>query len=525
VNCRPVIEMEMRSASRRSWTFRLRLLFFLAGALACLIVLILPNTAPTNKGQTMLVLLSFLGLAYCLGVGGFLTADCVSSEKRGGTLGLLLLTPLSGLDIVLGKLVCHGLEIFYGVCAAFPVFFLPLLAGGVTWTEVTRILLALTVALLLSPAIGLLVSVLGTESRNTMMTTFTSVTLLTVVPILWFITRRFILRALPGPLPQLSPVFTLLSGFDSSYRLSGGPTQFWGSVVFLFGLSALCIVIAGVLVGRVFEPGTTQSNRQRLEPNPVRRTPVPESNPYEWLLSRRAVKKRSLGVLIYLLLIFFVGMLVVSVATPFWGPAFTSAFFTALGIHLITKLLFVVEATWQINADRQSGALELVLVSALPEMGILDGHLHLLQAISRKPLMLLIALNGTLLLWSILFAHELHIDPRAGMMFAIIFTGGLVLAPADFAALRWTSLVKGLQAQTHPRAVLRSFSAVMVPPWIGMGLVVAFLSNAQPSGTTSLPEVTFLIWIALSLAYDWRIVQTCRAQLEGNLRRMTSESA
>ncbi|HQU46125.1 MAG TPA: hypothetical protein PK867_25150, partial [Pirellulales bacterium] len=42
-----------------------------------------------------------------------LTADCISSERREGTLGLLFLTDLRGHDVVLGKLVVAGLGAFY----------------------------------------------------------------------------------------------------------------------------------------------------------------------------------------------------------------------------------------------------------------------------------------------------------------------------------------------------------------------------------------------------------------------------
>ena len=98
-----------------------------------------------------------------------------------------------------------------------------------------------------------------------------------------------------------------------------------------------------------------------------------------------------------------------------------------------------------------------------------------------------------------------------------------MLAPADFSALRWMSLWKGLRAANHPRAVLLSFSSVMVPPWIGMGLVVAFISGVQPNSPT-VPELAFVIWVVFSLAHDRRIVQTCRAQLEGRLRNLASEA-
>ena len=47
---------------------------------------------------------------YCLLSGVWFTADCLSEEKREGTLGLLFLTDLKGYDVVLGKLVATSAE-------------------------------------------------------------------------------------------------------------------------------------------------------------------------------------------------------------------------------------------------------------------------------------------------------------------------------------------------------------------------------------------------------------------------------
>ena len=62
-----------------------------------------------------------LGMLFCLFAGRRSSADCLSSEKREGTLGLLFLTDLKGYDIVLGKLAATSLNGFYSLLAAFPV--------------------------------------------------------------------------------------------------------------------------------------------------------------------------------------------------------------------------------------------------------------------------------------------------------------------------------------------------------------------------------------------------------------------
>ncbi|MGE4181274.1 MAG: ABC transporter permease subunit [Limisphaerales bacterium] len=71
-------------------------------------------------------------------MGPLLTADSLSRERREGTLGLLFLTPLRPRDIVLAKLIAHGLRGVLVLVGSIPVLLLPLLLGGLSWVEVAR---------------------------------------------------------------------------------------------------------------------------------------------------------------------------------------------------------------------------------------------------------------------------------------------------------------------------------------------------------------------------------------------------
>lgn len=471
----------------------------------------------------MLVLLSFLSLLFCLTAGSFLTSDCISSEKREGTLGLLFLTPLNGLDIVLGKLICHGLQTFYGICAIFPIFFLPLLIGGVTWAEVSRIVLALALGLFLSAAVGALVSTLGTESRQTILTTFTAITLIASVPMLYLMARTVFWRSLPKLPAQLSPVFTVLSGFDAYYRTASGPAMFWGSAAAVGALGLASLVAAGLLLRRVFQDLVTSSD-------PVQ-TPLTlpaqglrlQRNPCEWVVLRNAGGGSSLGLLSTLGLLFFAAMLLVSLNTSHWGEGFSAAFFTALAIHVVAKLRLAVEATRQINTDHRNGAIELLLVTSLPEESILNGYRNALRRLSRRPLFLLIGLNLVLESSVLLFPSALHMDLDDRIMFSTLFLGGAALAAADFSALRWRAFLTGLKASSHTRAVLLTFSSVMVWPWLAFGIIVGWLSGPGSGQKTII--MVFLAWALTSLAYDLFLIRRCRAQLKGGVRRLASESA
>ena len=526
MNCLPVVEMEMRSASRRKWTFGLRLLFAVAGTGVGLVVLALPRLSTAERGQTMLGTLSFVSLVFCLAAGGFLTADCVSSEKREGTLGLLFLTPLTGMDIVLGKMVCRGLQTFYGLCAVFPVFLLALLAGGVTWGEVCRILLALVLALSFSASVGMFVSVLGTESRSTLQATFAGVVLTAVAPMLYLMVARTFSRApFPGAgLHQLSPVFTVLAGFDSQYAGAKGRGLFWGSVIAVSATSFLLFRGSGFLLPRVFRALGARRSAARTESVPAALRHELHRNPYEWAVLRTAGKAGSLGVLSTVFLCFVAAMVLGSLAADTRGgeAAFALAFYAAFLMHLTAKLRLAVEATRQISMDRQSGALELLLVTPLPEARILEGHQDALRAIARKPLWTVVCVNLALELVSLGRQDSSHMDAQGEALFTVVMLGGAALAWADFRAMRWRALWHGLRARNHVKAALLTFSSIMIPPWVGTGVALAWLINARPASAGSFALVVSL-WVGLCLVYDWSTVRYCRRGLIGGLRRLASE--
>src|SRR5207244_13589599 len=104
----------------------------------------------------------------CLLAGVFLTADCLSEEKRDGTLGLLFLTDLRGYDVVLGKFVAMLVNALYGLLALLPIMAIPLLLGGVTGGEFWRRALTLIEALLVSLAAGIWISALVRVSQRAM---------------------------------------------------------------------------------------------------------------------------------------------------------------------------------------------------------------------------------------------------------------------------------------------------------------------------------------------------------------------
>src|SRR5437667_2205631 len=140
----PIVTRELRVASRRRATYWVR-----SGSALALIVVgvwffLMMRHAPAHEVALVLFrILAGASLLYCLLIGVRATADCLSEEKREGTLGLLFLTNLKGYDVVAGKLVANSLNGFYGLLALLPVVSLALLMGGLTGTQIGCAALAL----------------------------------------------------------------------------------------------------------------------------------------------------------------------------------------------------------------------------------------------------------------------------------------------------------------------------------------------------------------------------------------------
>ena len=235
---RPVIQRELQVASRRTQTWHVRVVFGVGAMAAFAFGLALPDVPVRERGQVVLMCLAICGFVLCLFSGTYLTADAISLEKRGGTLGLLFLTPLKGWRIVLGKAAIHSLQMGYALLGAFPILFIPLLMGGVGWAEVTRSRLVLMASLLLSLAVGMFWSTIAVQAQTTVLASAVSMILITLLPWLIPFLEGLVAGGL-GPLlgaPQVSPMTSLAFAFEPNYRLrddgvapgSTGAFLFWG---------------------------------------------------------------------------------------------------------------------------------------------------------------------------------------------------------------------------------------------------------------------------------------------------------
>ena len=163
----PVILRELRAGSRRWTTYWLRLLAASAVVVTIIWWLSTPKIVLVRQpGREIFLQMHRVILAAIWIVVPLMTADCLSREKREGTLGLLFLTNLRAWNIVFAKAAASGLMALTLWLAAVPIITVPVLMGGLPARE---IILSCSLALgsvCCALAAGLLASALSNRASG-----------------------------------------------------------------------------------------------------------------------------------------------------------------------------------------------------------------------------------------------------------------------------------------------------------------------------------------------------------------------
>ncbi|HVM51192.1 MAG TPA: ABC transporter permease subunit [Candidatus Acidoferrum sp.] len=508
----PIVSRELRVASRQRSTYWVRS----AAALVVLAVstwffIITQSQAPSQIAMGVFSILTGGAVLYCLFSGVRSTADCLSQEKREGTLGLLFLTDLKGYDVVFGKLVATSLRGFYGVLAVVPMLALPLLLGGVTPGEFGRMALVAVNTLFFSLAVGMFVSALCRSARNAMGITLLLILLIAAgLPAIgsWW---GYVIRAQGPPVGWLlpSPGTSYFTAFDSNYRVTPQDREgFWGSVAVVHALAWFFLVLACVRAPRSWQdrPAGVQALRWRerwrlwsygdaAERAGFRKLLL-DQNAYFWLAARARLKPACVWAVLALLGCGWA-----------WGLAkyhrdWLSEFMffvTGIILNLLIKGWFATEAGRQIAADRTQGSLELLLSTPLTVRDILRGQLLALRRQFLGPAMLVLVLFVLFMRGST--AGLSDADDRESWV--LFWAALIVLMLADVAALYWVGMWQGLTAKNPNRATSATLARIMVLPVAAFAALSMLLGLVTMNHDFNLkPKFFIAMWVGLSLATD-----------------------
>ena len=485
-----VADRELRAAARQRGMYRLRWITA-AGALVLLVWLGWGYDVFQNRsvGPDVFQAFSVVIFFYCLFVGAATTADCLSSERREGTLGLLFLTNLNSAEIVAGKLCANGLALIYSLLAVSPMLALPVLVGGVTFDQFWRVVLALVNALFFSIAAGFVASAFSVRQFPAV----ASATGLALILGAGLLGMAEVLRDLGIPrsltnwVAAFCPLQTLLVA-DGNRRF-GGWSQYWISLVVVAGMSWTWLLLTVWRVGRTwrdrpkkvriwsrFRFGERIRERGRAGRTALRHRLL-EINPFFWLAGRQRVSAPIFMVLTVVLVLITVGL-----TTPYFGRLIPGGangapmvghliawVWTALAIHALVLCYGATVASQRLAEDKQTGALELILSTPTTTRSISRG---LWLAYGRRMFFpaLIAALVHVYFIWQVLTLMLL--DPPGGRLPPAITPGKLF----------WSSVFdqpfKGQALDWQFGFILRSLAialAVLVAHWFMLGWLARWL--------------------------------------------------
>jgi ABC-type transport system involved in cytochrome c biogenesis permease component len=522
----PIVARELRVAARRRGTYRMRLALASGAVITGVWIFVVTAGMSTQQsGQSIFQGLAWLCLLYCLLSGRRWTADCLSEEKREGTLGLLFLTDLKGYDVVLGKLAATSLAGFYGLLAVFPVLAIPLLLGGITNGEFWRIVLVLVNTFVFSLAVGVFGSALSRDYRPAMAANFFWLLLLIAAgpacagAIAYFTpAHRFVPELLFG-----CPPYSLYLAADFAYTLHSG--QFWWSVGLTHGLTWLLLLLASWIAPHSWQdqPAGTGVRRWRgfwqacsfgrAVPRQAFRRRLLAVNAFYWLAARARLKPMQVWVFLGLMAGWWlVGLIFAGSAWHDESVAIT----TALLLNTTLKFWLVIEAGQRLSDDQTSGAMELLLSTPLSVRDILRGQMLALRRQFLRPLLVVIAIE-------IGFMCQVHAGSLDPKVFPV-WTDGMLILVADLLALGWVAMACALTAKNQNQATLRAIWRILILPWlvgaavvmIGQGWAGLVLDKVWVPGWRFYLRLWFWLGLGADLGFGlwaWWLLRTRFRQL------------
>ena len=216
-------------------------------------------------GSVLYYLFAQLQLTLLLFFAPLSAATAVSHEKDRRTFLLLLMTDLSDLEIVLGKLVASFLQILAVLFAGLPVLALCALLGGISFGQVLNLFAVTAASGLSGGAIGLLIALWRDR-------TFQSVSLTILFVVLSVVT----VEAVAFLFPQLQiagvPLVEALNPYRATLAVlypKSNQVDAWRTASFVY-IALRVALAAGILVFatrmlRVWNPGKSEPREQREE--------------------------------------------------------------------------------------------------------------------------------------------------------------------------------------------------------------------------------------------------------------------
>jgi ABC-type transport system involved in multi-copper enzyme maturation permease subunit len=427
-------------------------------------------------------ILAGFGYAFAGFAGSVLTADCISEERRGGTLGLLLLTDLKGFDIVFGKLSRLTNPVFC-LAAAFPTVGFALILGGVSVGDFFKVGVALLNTLFFFAALGMLISTRARSGSNAVAAAVFAVLLFSTPGILAIeigsVSSGYLVATPMGQfLATMGPTVSAVPASIFWWSFLTTQIMAWG----FFALASYSVTHVTLDGGR---PGAPVRRRfSPVSPNGV------ETEHLLALVTRIMSTPSNPGWFILALAAFPIVILVAaSQVNPAGWFDFPTLAVIAVGCHIGLKFSAANNACRCLPGRRHSGELELLLTTPLDQDSIVRGAAIALKRQLLWPVLFVLAMDSALLV-----AGWCKAGFWDGFSWAALMFIEVAWFMANLYSLTWLGMFFGLRTTSHSKALGRTLFYILFMPWSGLA-VAAVCFGIATMGTSFTPPMTILMVI------------------------------
>ena len=481
-------------------------------------------------GATVFAILAPLQLAVTMFFAALSAASAVAAEKDRQTLTLLLLTHLSNVELVLGKLAAALLSVMTLIVAALPLFMLLTLLGGVSFEQIGRVFAVTLASALAAGSLGSTFALWREKTFQTLAMTALSL-------VLWLAACEVAMKAATANgRPDLAAVAAACSPWRAMldatrpYPESVAALGALGNPAWLFLLIAAgaSLVLNGVAIWRVRkwnpsqESGRLPASRiedERSQPAAAVATTATREvwdNPIIWReICTWAYGRKILVVRLAYILLFVVAMgAVYSLLHQPGTPARSDLAAVAIPFMVLSLVLLNAQSVTALTSERDARALDLLLVTDLTPQEFICGKLGGIFFNSKETVLLPLVLCGYLwfgdalsledlvyvsLGWLVLCCFAAMLGVHVGMTYATSRAGIAVSLGTVFFLFVGVAVCMRIMVafSSSFQVQLQPFLAFMVGG--GIGLYVALgIRNPSPAILAASFGCPFAIFYAIT---------------------------
>lgn len=484
------------------------------------------------SGRSGLEILGYFLLMFVLVEGVRNSAGGLCEERKDGTLGLLFLTDLSGLDVVMGKFSGAAIQAFFSLVAVVPVLGLAVLFGGVSGAELVRMVASLLAILALSLACGSWSSTRAKDGASAMLVGMGILLSVCLVPLVLdallsvaggvVVFPRFSVLGLASPLAAVALVADPPAG--------SGTSRFWISVALVVGQAVVWVQWAGWRLQRgwrsegqgVAEAGISQAVSRAvrfgdgvdvLGPALSRHLSLPRWS--RWLVR-----------LTFLVAVGTAGMNLI----PQWFPSFGPLLYLPIGLMSLTRsFLLIWQATRAFGEWRRSGELEILLTTAVPEREIVRRGWDQFRPVLVRMFVVGAVASGVMTALSRTFQTMASPSPAPPQWnFVLYWVGQEITEAAQWWALVWVGFWMGLRNRRMGLAIGKTFGIVVASNFF----LVMFLQLGMTHWRSRGPGTALWVYLVVAMSsfaarwgLSWAWVHWARHQLFNRFRTVAARDA